>query len=212
MTRARHRRPGTPPRVVKHPDDRRQDILTAARTLFSRQGVGKTTLADIATAAGITRGLIYHYFTDKDELVEAVLDGYIADFVDSLRKWDESREPGNIDQALTDCIALFRRFLHPTGTTAPTLPRIEDARLHTRFVDRAVNALVETLAVTTIPAYADAHHIDIDHVPQTFHVLIHGLIALTRSRPDTPDRVLADIVRQTLRLAPNSPRSNPEGA
>lgn len=198
--------------MVKHPDDRRRDILAAARTLFALQGVSKTTLASIATEAGIARGLIYHYFPDKDALVDAVLEGYIADFVDSLRAWDAAREPGNIDKALTDCISLFRRYLHPDGTQTPRLPRIEDARLQIRFVDRAVSALVETLSVTTIPAYAAAHRIDIDHVPQTFYVLIHGLIALARSEPDIPDRVLADIVRQTLRLETNSPRPNPEGA
>ena len=104
MTRPRHRSPGEPPRVVKHPDDRREDILAAARTLFAQHGVAKTTRADIATEAGIARGLIYHYFPDKDALVDAVLDGYIADFVESLRAWDASREPGNIDKALTDCI------------------------------------------------------------------------------------------------------------
>ena len=195
-----------------HPDDRRQEILAAARTLFAQQGVARTTLANIATEAGIARGLIYHYFPHKDALVDVVLDGYIADFVDSLREWDASREPGNIDKALTDCIALFRRYLNPDGTLAPGLPRIEDARLQTRFVDQAVGALVETLGVTTIPAYAAAHRIDIDHVPQTFYVLIHGLIALARSQPDIPDHVLADIVRQTLRLDTNSPRPNPEGA
>ena len=212
MTRPRHRPAHEPPRVVKHPEDRRQDILGATRRLFAQRGVAKTTLADVAVEAGIARGLIYHYFPNKDALVEVVLDGYIADFVASLREWDAAREPGNIDKALTDCIALFRRYLHPDRTRAPGLPRIEDARLQTRFVDRAVDALVDTLGVTTIPAYAAAHRIDIDHVPQTFHVLIHGLLALVRSQPDIPDHVLADIVRQTLRLDTSSPRPLTEGA
>lgn len=212
MTRPLHRSPDEPPRVVKHPEARRQEILAAARTLFAEHGVSATTLGDIATAAGIARGLIYHYFADKDALVEVVLDGYVADFVASLRAWDEARRPGDIDTALADCIALLRRYLHPDGTRAPGLPRIEDARLQSRFMDRAVDALVDTLGVTTIPAYAAAHRVDIDHVPQTFRVLIHGLIALVRSEPDIADKVLADIVRQTLRLDTDSPRPDPEGA
>nr|WP_255465770.1 TetR/AcrR family transcriptional regulator [Cellulomonas sp. APG4] len=186
--------------------------MGAARTLFARQGLIRTTLADIATQAGIARGLIYHYFPDKDALVDAVLAGYVADFVASLRAWDAAREPGNIDKALADCIVLFRRYLHPDGDLAPGLPRIEDARVQTRFVDSAVDAVVETLGVTTVPAYAAAHRIAIDHVPQTFRVLIHGLIALVRTEPDLPEQVLADIVRQTLRLDPSSSPADPEGA
>lgn len=212
MTRPRVRAPHEPPRVVMRPDDRREDILGAARALFGRQGVAKTTLADIAGEAGIARGLIYHYFADKDALVDAVLDAYIADFVESLRAWDAAREPGNIDRALTDCVALFRRYLHPGPDVGHRLPRIEDARLQLRFVDQAVDAVVATLGVTTIPAYAAAHRIAIAHVPQTFHVLIHGLIALVRSQPELPDVVLADIVRQTLHLDPTPSHPHPEGA
>ena len=237
------------PRVVKPPDVRREEIVAAARELFAERGVRATTFQDVAERVGVTRGLVYHYAADMGTLVDQVLETCIAEFVTDLRAWDEAREVGNIDQAVIDCIGLFRRHVPtrratselgptpsgatsqlgptPSGTTSepgPTpsgttagrhaekgrqLPRFDDASLYVRFLDRAVDALIDTLEVTTIPAYAQRHTIEIQHVRETFHVLIHGLVALVRSHPDVGDDVLGDLVRQTLRLAPNDPGVTP---
>jgi len=215
------------PRVVKAPDVRREEIVAAARGLFAERGVRATTFQDVAERVGVTRGLVYHYAADMGTLVDQVLETCIAEFVTDLRTWDEAREVGNIDQAVIDCIGLFRRHvptrrgtaesgLTPSGTLAGRraagdrrLPRFDDASLYVRFLDRAVDALIEDLEVTTIPAYAQRHTIEIQHVRETFHVLIHGLVALVRSHPDVGDDVLGDLVRQTLRLAPNDPGVTP---
>lgn len=214
-------------RVVKAPDVRREEIVAAARDLFAERGIRATTFADVAERVGVTRGLVYHYAGDIESLVDAVLESCVADFVTDLRAWDAAREPGNIDRAVVDCIALFRRHV-PTrrraaapltpgpaapGASSPAtagrpLPRLDDAALYVRFLDHAVDALIDALEVTTIPAYAARHTIEIRHVRETFHVLIHGLVALVRAHPEVPDDVLADLVRQTLRLAPNDAPSN----
>ena len=215
------------PRVVKAPDVRREEIVAAARGLFAERGVRATTFQDVAERVGVTRGLVYHYAADMGTLVDQVLETCIAEFVTDLRTWDEAREVGNIDQAVIDCIGLFRRHVPtrratselgptPSGTLAGRraagdrpLPRFDDASLYVRFLDRAVDALIENLEVTTIPAYAQRHTIEIQHVRETFHVLIHGLVALVRSHPDVGDDVLGDLVRQTMRLAPNDPGVTP---
>lgn len=189
------------PRIVKAPAERRDEILAAARALFADRGIARTSISDIAEHVGITRGLIYHYFTAKDELVDAVLEQYIAEVVRDIRRWDAEREVGNIDKALVDGIALFRRHLSRDGA----VPRIEDAGLYHRFTDRAVRAMVDCLQVTTVEAYAVRHTIRIEHVRETFYVLVHGLIALVRNTPAIADTTLAAIVRQTLHLDPSDP-------
>lgn len=50
-------------------DERRRQILDAALTLFAHHGYAGTTTKAIATEAGITEGLIYHYFGGKAELL-----------------------------------------------------------------------------------------------------------------------------------------------
>ena len=51
----------------------RDSLLDAAEQLFQRQGVSRTTLAQIAAAAGVTRGAVYWHFKDKADLFEAML-------------------------------------------------------------------------------------------------------------------------------------------
>ncbi len=201
-------------RIVKSPDVRREEILAAARELFASQGVRATTVQDLAKRVGVTRGLIYHYVGDMDSLVTQVLDSYIDQFAADVRAWDARRIPGDIDAAVMECIVLFRRYVPARGERGDRaghvetpLPRIDDAALYVRFIDRAVDALVDVLEETTIPAYAAKHPIEIGHVRETFTALIHGLIALVRSQPSLGDDVLAAIVRQTLRLAPSESTS-----
>lgn len=53
------------------PETRRQEILLAARRCLARGGMYGFTVAEIATEAGISNGLIGHYFPSKDELLAA---------------------------------------------------------------------------------------------------------------------------------------------
>jgi AcrR family transcriptional regulator len=54
------------PRLV---EERREQIIKAATKLFSEQGYYVTTIQDIAREAGISVGLIYQYFKDKDDVL-----------------------------------------------------------------------------------------------------------------------------------------------
>lgn len=46
----------------------RQNILKAALNVFYKHGVGKSSLEDIAEAAGVTRGAVYWHFKDKNDI------------------------------------------------------------------------------------------------------------------------------------------------
>jgi len=59
------------PRVV---EDRREQIIDAALRAFAQKGYARTTNKDIAREAGITPGLIYHYFESKEALFRAIID------------------------------------------------------------------------------------------------------------------------------------------
>lgn len=50
----------------------RNRILDAAEDVFHRQGVARTSLAEIAAAANVTRGAIYWHFKNKDDLFDAM--------------------------------------------------------------------------------------------------------------------------------------------
>jgi AcrR family transcriptional regulator len=52
---------------------KRERLVTAAQELVYRQGVARTTLADIADAADVPVGNVYYYFKTKDDIVGAVV-------------------------------------------------------------------------------------------------------------------------------------------
>jgi TetR/AcrR family transcriptional regulator, cholesterol catabolism regulator len=60
------------PRVVKHPDVRRAELLDRAVGLFLRHGYDNVSLNDLIADAGVSKGAFYHWFPSKDALITAL--------------------------------------------------------------------------------------------------------------------------------------------
>lgn len=58
-------------------DARREEILAAATRVFSEKGLANAKISDIASAAGLSHGLVYHYFASKDAVFGAIVDQMI---------------------------------------------------------------------------------------------------------------------------------------
>src|ERR1700723_972696 len=71
--------PGRPRLTAKGQRTRARIVAAAARLIYER-GVASTTLDDVKAAAEVSGSQMYHYFPDKDELVQAVID-YQADTI-----------------------------------------------------------------------------------------------------------------------------------
>ena len=70
------------PRVTQqHRDDRRQQILDAARTCFLRDGFHGTSMQDLFAEAGLSSGAVYGYFASKDEVIVAIAEENLRDIV-----------------------------------------------------------------------------------------------------------------------------------
>jgi AcrR family transcriptional regulator len=54
----------------------RQQILDAALKLFSHRGYGATSVRDIAEAANVSKGNVYHHFPDKETIFRTLIDRY----------------------------------------------------------------------------------------------------------------------------------------
>jgi TetR/AcrR family fatty acid metabolism transcriptional regulator len=70
--------------------DRRRTILRAAIDVFARKGYHGCRIADVAREAGVAYGLVYHYFKNKDELLETVFETGWSGFVARMRTVAES--------------------------------------------------------------------------------------------------------------------------
>ena len=64
------------PKVTQaHMDARRQQIIEAAQTCFSRQGFHQTSIQDICKEAGLSPGAVYRYFPGKVQIIAAACTG-----------------------------------------------------------------------------------------------------------------------------------------
>jgi AcrR family transcriptional regulator len=66
--------PRSPEQVEQIKDERRKALLRAARLVFARKGFAGAKIADVAAVAGISHGLVYHYFSEKDSLFNATIE------------------------------------------------------------------------------------------------------------------------------------------
>jgi len=69
---------------------KRDAILDAARTVFSRESYAATSVDDVAAEAGIAKGTVYLYFKSKEELYLAALARDIRTFAAKAREMMES--------------------------------------------------------------------------------------------------------------------------
>jgi TetR/AcrR family transcriptional regulator len=68
-------------RRVRDKEKTIQDIMTAAKHLFSERGLYGTSIRDIENASGVSKGLILHHFTTKEKLYAAVQDQLAQEYI-----------------------------------------------------------------------------------------------------------------------------------
>ena len=65
-------------------DEMRTRIVDAGYRMLLQFGENKTSMGDIAEAADVSRGTLYRYFGDRDQLMEAVMDHTVTSYWDAI--------------------------------------------------------------------------------------------------------------------------------
>jgi AcrR family transcriptional regulator len=107
---------------------RREQILDAALLVFGTKGVHAASMKEVAAAAGVTSGLLYHYFTSKEALSLAVTveRGFLSDLRSLLSEKGERpavvvlpEVTAGFDRILRQRMALVGLFV--SGATDPKI-------------------------------------------------------------------------------------------
>jgi TetR/AcrR family fatty acid metabolism transcriptional regulator len=98
--------------------EKRRAILHAAIKVFADRGYHGCRIADVAKQAGVAYGLVYHYFRDKEELLESVFAEQWTIFITALRAIRDG--PGSAPEQL----ASICRFAIDVFRTAPAAVRV----------------------------------------------------------------------------------------
>lgn len=93
----------------------RDSILDAAEKLFVEQGVSRTTLQHIASAAGVTRGAIYWHFDDKGALFNAMMERAILPLEAEMQVLDQAESDDPLVDLRNYMLAVLRRTVEDPG-------------------------------------------------------------------------------------------------
>jgi TetR/AcrR family transcriptional regulator len=80
------------PKSADH-DDKRRAILRRSAKLFAQNGFDRTSMAEVASAAGVSKALLYHYYTGKEALLFDILQAHLQDLMDAVRVVDTKLAP-----------------------------------------------------------------------------------------------------------------------
>jgi AcrR family transcriptional regulator len=183
----------------------REAIVTGALKLFAERGFGSTSIADIAGAAGITKGAIYWHFDSKDALFTAILDRIRQDWQETIRSpLLQESDPFRKIQLLFDQYGLFMKkepevclFLQ----RALLEPQRNYARQVARVFDRTQSFVARILDEAKLAGQLESR-LDSALVARTILISLTGVTAHCHaSRNLSVDSVLAELKQQVLSRA-----------
>jgi AcrR family transcriptional regulator len=144
--------------------DRRSQILEAALVCFGKQGFHQTSMHDISAEAGISVGLIYRYFENKEAVISAMADRHEREIVEVLKR---ARQAPTLLESLE---ILF------TAHCCENEPRVVSAFVVDLYAEASRNARVADLVRGVLRTAMDGVTELISRAPEA-QKTAHGLAA-----------------------------------
>jgi AcrR family transcriptional regulator len=91
-----------------------QDIINGAKKLMQQYGLKKTTMEDIAKAAGKSKSTLYYYFKDKEQIFDRVINLEIDEFFQTV-KTAVNKQPNEINMLKTYIITKIKTLKEKTN-------------------------------------------------------------------------------------------------
>jgi TetR/AcrR family fatty acid metabolism transcriptional regulator len=110
---------------VENEPEKRRAILHAAVRVFAEKGYQGCRIADVAKQAGVAYGLVYHYFRNKEELLESVFAEQWTIFIQAIRAIADG--PGTAPEQLA-AVCHFSIDVYRTAPAAVRVLLLEVAR------------------------------------------------------------------------------------
>jgi len=117
----------TEPRWRRLPEERPRQILEAALVVFAERGLSAARLEDIAQRAGVSKGTIYLYFANKEELFREVVRNSVIAYIE--RAEATLTNQADAEQALRDWMTGYWAWLR--SPVFPAMHRLVNSEMHT---------------------------------------------------------------------------------
>ncbi len=159
-------------RVVKKPKERRREIVSTSRNLFLKQGYESTTIQDVMTTLGIAKGTAYHYFKSKEELLEAVVEDMVAEYMSLVEKALKECQGNALDKM--QVLVSAGRVIPREKETIDNLHRPGNMGMHVRLLACTLSMLAPLYA-SVISQGCKEGHFRTEHPLECAEILLAGI-------------------------------------
>ncbi|HCX68734.1 TetR/AcrR family transcriptional regulator [Parvibaculum sp.] len=179
------------------PEERRRQIVVAAKTLFSEEGVDHVSMRKIAREVGITQAAIYQHFENRDAILFAIIEDFFADLLEVLatavaRETQpllslRSAMRAYVDYGLAHPEAYRLVFMTPISGLVRAgvgVPRTEEAKLKPSKGTLAFDVLDS--AVRKVMECGMVRHDNADLLAEAIWAAGHGLVSLLITHNEFP--------------------------
>jgi AcrR family transcriptional regulator len=97
-----------PKRSQEYRDARREEILSAAKRCFVRNGFHETSMQDLFAEVGLSSGAVYRYFASKDDVILAIVEANLGDVVELIQGFSGDPKRGGLGATLDSVFRTIR--------------------------------------------------------------------------------------------------------
>lgn len=183
-------------------EERKNQILDAAMTVFLNRGFDKARMDDIVEEAGISKGGVYWYFKSKDQIISGVFDRLVAREFE--RFTNNQNQFYNATEKLFFLVTLFENDLKQLNAFMPILFDMYAWGLRHNSVRKMVSISMQRYMDVVIPVIEEGisngefRMCDAKEAAITLGSIIEGTILLKAYQPDTID--LQKHIRSGVRI------------
>ncbi len=132
-------------RILKEPEERKNEILDAAQELFAQKGFDGTSTSDILDNVGIARGTLYYHFKSKEDIMNALIQRYNTQILTATKKISEDKSTPILERII-GIVAAINVSGGEGQEIIEHIHKPQNALMHNKIQDAIVNSITPILA------------------------------------------------------------------
>jgi len=158
-------------RIVKDPEERKQELIDTAERLFMTKGYDQTAISDIVREVTVSQGAFYYYFESKEDVFVAVLEKNMALLEKDLR---EISDEGDQDEAVK-LNAMLNRFISHIASGKKIMGLVQhgkSATLHQKLRKTQPFAEIAPVVAEVISKGVEMGRFNVDYPLEISYILL----------------------------------------
>lgn len=194
-------------RITKPPEERKAELIQAARELFDKKGVNKTRVSDIVGLVGVAQGVFYYYFPSKESMVDAVVK-QVYEELDEKALAIADNPALTFPQKLGNFIDLYLDLIDQfLGDDETSLENLDIDSIHAYPLLGQGQELLQKRLLELVDAGVSEGEVTVDYPRESLLVILSGLWVYAKSQLPTR-QLIAALFEQSLGLPKNSLSTN----